>query len=143
MPKVEEVLTEAMEDGAEQYIQILQEELPDAISGAADNASATSPNVHESNLMAGRWFHQGHVSIIVELNPDDIQRDSFNGDMVQNIISLFDTGYSLSSYRDLPYGYWHGKRTVALRERYGEGFMARVNSRALSEIEGLREAQQL
>lgn len=140
MPKVESFLTEKLTEGANRYIEILSANLPEAISGAADGASVEEPNIYESNLMAGRWFHQANVRVEILLDDEAIQRTSFNGGSVYNIISLFDDGYGdLGNKR--PYGTWRGERTVALRSRVGEGFMTRVNAQAMAEIEGLKSIE--
>lgn len=140
IPEVEGVLTEVMEEGAEKYIDIFRDLVPDSIKDATAGMSASDPDVTKFTSHATGWYKRGRIDITVNIPEEDVQRPSFGSSgPLDNILLLFDQGYYISG--KLPAGEWHGEKHVARRSRPGLYFFDQANAIAYAEIEGLAKIE--
>lgn len=144
IPEVEEVLCDVIRDGAEQYVDILVEEMrssgvPESVVETAASLTPGDPDVYEFLSHKTGWYKKGRAEIELTFG-DDPTRESFGtSGPVNNIVDLFNNGYTITG-RKLPAGEWRGERWVARRHRDGLDFMLSARRRAKREIDGLRDA---
>lgn len=144
IPEVEEVLFNVIRDGAEQYVDILVQEMrannvPESVVATAASLTPGEPDLHEFLSHKTGWYKKGRAEITLTFG-DDPTRESFGSSgPVRNIVDLFNNGYTITS-KKLPAGEWHGSKWVARRSRDGLDFMLTTRRRAKREIEGLRDA---
>ena len=67
IPEVEGVLTEVMEEGAEKYIDIFRDLVPDSIKDATAGMSASDPDVTKFTSHATGWYKRGRIDITVNI----------------------------------------------------------------------------
>ena len=144
IPKVEEVLFDVITDGAEQFVDILTQEMgssnvPESVIQTAASLTPGEPELYAFLSHKTGWYKKGRAEITLTFG-DDPTRESFGSSgPVNNIVDLFNNGYTISGNK-LPAGEWHGSKWVARKSRPKLGFMESARRRAKREVEGLRDA---
>lgn len=95
------------------------------------NAAVADAGIPESSQpldltvkLIGSTFENGVMNLSFGFDHAGAIRESMSPNTGNvDLIYLFNNGYSISAYKRLPVGIWHGRRTVAWRSRSGKHFV--------------------